>query len=82
MFFRLILNIARRICDAHVFGLKSQGLTCRAGMLIKVVVVDRREKKECMKTNTTHLQTVLVNSSARWADVALQPLVFLSVRQV
>ena len=80
MFVRLILNIARRICGAHVFGLKSQGLTCRSGILIKVV--DRREKKECMKTNTTHLQTVLVNSSARWADVALQPLVFLSVRQV
>jgi hypothetical protein len=43
-------------------------------------VVDRLEKKECMKTNTTHLQTVLVILSACWADVALQPLVCLSVR--
>jgi hypothetical protein len=78
MFVRLILNVARRICDAHVFA--AQGLICRSGLLIKVV--DRREKKECMKTNTTHLQTVLMILSARWADAALQPLVSLSVRQV
>jgi hypothetical protein len=55
-------------------------LKCRSDLLIKNV--DRREKKECMKTNTTHLQTVLMILSARWANAALQPLVSLSVRQV
>ena len=80
MFVRLILNIARRICGAHVFGLKSQGLTCRSGMLIKVV--DRREKKGMYEDKHYALTAVLMILSARWADAALQPLVSLSVRQV
>ena len=81
MFVKLILNIARRICDAQVFGLKSQGLTCRSGMLIKVV--DRREKKGMYEDKHYALtDTVLMILSARWADVALQPLVSLSVRHV
>ena len=80
MMFRLILNIARRICVAHVFGLKSQGLTCRSGMLIKVV--DRREKKGMYEDKHHALTAVLMILSARWVDAALQPLVSLSVRQV
>jgi hypothetical protein len=46
-----------------------------------MVSVDRRRNKDVCRTHYA-LTAVLVILPARWADVALQPLVSLSVRQV
>jgi hypothetical protein len=46
-----------------------------------MVSVDRRRNKDVCRTHYA-LTAVLVILPTRWADVALQPLVFFSVRQV